>query len=487
MSVYIPGDSKLALAYREPSLLVPNAKPLGQVKALCPGNLFVANVAKLKDIGSVSPKLGQAGSSWVYEKGGVNVNASSGRYLQFGSARSIGSELTMIVDIAGGSRAGNNPGLWRSGSSSVGGDFFIVQGGSDRPWIRVNSANVLFPASGDTLALSGVVAYSVKLGSSGTAVVAQCAEGSIRSWAATHSQSAWGTAEIHNIGYQNDTSEYWAGSYRSLAILDKAYSETELRRIVKDYYAFVVRPANDAPFLIPTTGGGAFSLTAESGTFSATGSDAGLKADRKIVPESGGFTLTGQAAALNKGARIVVEAGSYILTGTAASLIRDASLSAESGSFTLTGTDAGLQRDYTLSAASGTFALTGSDATLTYTPVSGAYSLVAESGSFTLTGTAAGLVADRTLSVDAGSYSLTGSDVTLQRGYVLDIGAGAFSLTGSDVSFGRTYTLSIDAGAFVLTGADAGLDYAGAVWTPIAEASTSWADISTSTNTWTEI
>jgi len=71
----------------------------------------------------------------------------------------------------------------------------------------------------------------------------------------------------------------------------------------------------------------------------------------EVVSGGTGYTLT-------------ADAGSYTITGSDASLLFDRSLSAESGSFSITGSDASLLLDRSLSAEQGSYSITGSDATL---------------------------------------------------------------------------------------------------------------------------
>ena len=154
-----------------------------------------------------------------------------------------------------------------------------------------------------------------------------------------------------------------------------------------------------------------------------------------LAADSGAFTLTGTAASLLAGRKLTADAGSFTLTGTAANTLFGRKLTAEAASFALTGTDAALKAGRLLSAEAGAFTLTGTDATLTYEPA-GSYTLTADPGSFALTGGDVGLIAARALSAEAGSFSLTGSDATLTytpfTGYTLTAEPGVFTLTGGD-------------------------------------------------------
>lgn len=261
-------------------------------------------------------------------------------------------------------------------------------------------------------------------------------------------------------------------------------------------------------------GGGAYSLTADTGGFAATGTAAGLIASRKLAADSQSYALGGQSANLVRSFALLAESGDFTVSGGAASLLADRALTAALGAYSLSGIDAGLTYtpvgNYSITADAGAFALTGAgaailadralaadaqsyaltgiDAALTYTP-SGAYSLAADSGSFALTGAAvtltytpagsysmpadsvafgvtghdAGLLADRVNTAEAGSFALTGVDAALAYGYSMPAESAPFALTGVDAGFGRTYQLTAELGEFTLTGVAATLRYSAAV------------------------
>lgn len=102
--------------------------------------------------------------------------------------------------------------------------------------------------------------------------------------------------------------------------------------------------------------------------------------------ETGAYTFTGSNATLLHNYALTLESASYSLTGSNASLLKGLVLDAASGSYTLTGSDATLVYNKLLNASSGSYSVSGADANLIYTPASGAYTLNAESGAYVLTG-----------------------------------------------------------------------------------------------------
>lgn len=102
--------------------------------------------------------------------------------------------------------------------------------------------------------------------------------------------------------------------------------------------------------------------------------------------ETGAYTFTGSNATLLHNYALTLESASYSLTGSNATLLKGLILDAASGSYTLTGSDATFVYNKLLNASSGSYSVTGADANLIYTPATGAYTLNAESGAYLLTG-----------------------------------------------------------------------------------------------------
>lgn len=116
-------------------------------------------------------------------------------------------------------------------------------------------------------------------------------------------------------------------------------------------------------------GGGAYSVTAETGSFTETGTAASLEFGRVMPADGGSYALTGANAGTLAGRRVTADTGSLALAGTDAAAEFGRLLAADLGAYALTGTDAGLSRTvagaYALSAEAGAFALSGGESTLT--------------------------------------------------------------------------------------------------------------------------
>ena len=144
--------------------------------------------------------------------------------------------------------------------------------------------------------------------------------------------------------------------------------------------------------LIYSGDAGAFTLTADKGTFILTGITTGLVHGRIMPAAVGTFVHTGITLdGLFAGRKVNPVVGIFTLTGITTGLIRDAKLVTAVGTFTHTGIDAGLGAGRMIGAGTGTF---------------------------THTGIAAALAAGRKLAAAVGPFILTGIDVTLTYGQV---------------------------------------------------------------------
>lgn len=205
---------------------------------------------------------------------------------------------------------------------------------------------------------------------------------------------------------------------------------------------------------VPQAAAGVYTLTAEAGAYSVSGSAAALKALRLVSAASGAFALAGTAAALRRGYPLAAASGSFTLAGSAASLKSLRRLAAATGAFATAGTAAALERGLRLAADSGNFSWTGEAAGLVYTPYTPpqVFTLVAESGAFAIVGSPAILIgpssaaiatggsrrrrlsvpyfepaaplparAPRRLSCQPGRFEVVGGNAQLERGYGAEI------------------------------------------------------------------
>jgi hypothetical protein len=215
--------------------------------------------------------------------------------------------------------------------------------------------------------------------------------------------------------------------------------------------------ASRAYALAPAALGGAFTITADSGAFTHTGTAATPRRTAKVVSDAGTIAITGTAASLEHGYRLTADAGSVTLTGTAATTRRAAKVSSAAGAWALTGTAASLEHSYTISAAVGSLVVTGTDATFTVGGGGGpaSYTLDCAAGSFTQAGTAATLRRAALVGANPGAVIMTGTAATTRRAAKIVATADAYAWTGTAATLVRSagsYTLSAASGAVTITG-----------------------------------
>jgi len=168
--------------------------------------------------------------------------------------------------------------------------------------------------------------------------------------------------------------------------------------------------------------GGAYTLTADAGTYSVSAADAGMRAARRLSANAGSYAYSGAAAGLYVGRRLTADAAAY--------------------------------------------SVTGNDAVLSYSGGVTHYTMTADAGSFAVTGSAASLIAGRKLVAAAGSYSVGGQTAAFARAYRLTADA-------------TSYSVSLNAATLTYSGAGSLL------WTPQTPGAASWVAQSAGPATWT--
>ena len=294
---------------------------------------------------------------------------------------------------------------------------------------------------------------------------------------------------------------YWPLVRRRVDVDQGADLSTVNNAAPSPHHRVIYPSAQILQFPVPVAGGTNYTLTAGPGSYTETGTAAGLFAGRGLDVESGSFVHTGTAVTLRKtweidagsgtfthtgtnanleyGYEVDPAVGSYVITGGAAELIygKGKGIALDSGSFDVTGQEVTLLTarylenqkeeklkvtgfpidfsfDYELTVDSGNYVVTGQSVTLEQ-----AYDIEAESGSFTYTGKAATLLYVQGLAVDSGSYSISGQMASLLKGYALDVDTVSYSVTGTAVDLSSNHPLAAGSGSFVVTGTDANLEY----------------------------
>lgn len=359
-----------------------------------------------------------------------------------------GGDFTFVFATPKAEMLGTNPGLMRSdsgvlASGTVGGgnNFFIFQGsGSNRPWIRLNSTDILKPTSGEQLFVGDahVIAYSVRSGK--TATVAW--GGAVRH-ASTHAVSSPAFSYSY-VGAQSSLPER-VGNLSAFLHFDRAFSDVELEKITGS--SLTLRPQSRRIwFDMGAAGGGA-----STGTLSATQSGDSLTGAAQLVLSAtlsaaqDSNTLTGQAALALSGALSIAQASdSLAANGTVASTAITGTLTAAQGANTLSaqgalpiiGTLSASQASNTIT-TQGVLAIGASlSATQSVNTIT-AQAALALSGTLSATQVSDTLIANGT-STHSGDLSVTQTGNTLS-------GLGALSLSGYLAATQADNTLSASA------------------------------------------
>ena len=112
------------------------------------------------------------------------------------------------------------------------------------------------------------------------------------------------------------------------------------------------------------------------------------------------------------GSALTADSGTYLYTGTDAQLLTTRILKADTGAYLHTGSTVSLLKGFVLTAQSGSYSYLGQDATLTYTPA-GAFILTADSGNYTYTGSNINFNRDRVIIASSGTYNYSGTDIQI--------------------------------------------------------------------------
>jgi hypothetical protein len=160
-------------------------------------------------------------------------------------------------------------------------------------------------------------------------------------------------------------------------------------------------------------------LTAASGSYSFTGTNASVLHKWIDTAGVGSYTLTGAVASPLHKWIVTAASGSYSLIGTAAAVLHGWRVTSAAGSYVFTGTAVSVLHQWKVTAGAGSYVVTGAPASLLH-----AWRLTAAAGSYTINGQAASLLHKWRLTAAGGSYAITGSAATLTVSSAASTGSG---------------------------------------------------------------
>ena len=135
--------------------------------------------------------------------------------------------------------------------------------------------------------------------------------------------SSSGGITFLNTAFRYSGSSYVANQFRRIGLhcgyaWSRRLTVSEIKSLTDNPWQ-IFRPQR-LIFPVEITGGGGKTLSADSGAYTLTGSNADLLHSRFISADAGSYALTGSNADLLRGRFISADAGSYALTGSAATL-----------------------------------------------------------------------------------------------------------------------------------------------------------------------
>lgn len=277
------------------------------------------------------------------------VNATD---LQVIRGQSTTADPDFLVEIAAGSWTfqavienpvgnGTNPGFWRVGSAENGTTFCIDNGGTRRPWVRVNGTDVLKAASGAQWPSAGLLNIIFRFSNASSVDVWW---GGIKQHSATHavSQNALtSTNSIYQIGRQS-AAEYISGNWAAVRFWSRALTEDQISRLARNPWEFY-EPLSRRIFIptVAAASGNTIAVPAASLVLTGFAPTISQTANQTVAVPAGSLSLTGFAPTVSNSANQTVDvpAGALSLTGFAptVSLTANNVIAVAAGSLSLTG------------------------------------------------------------------------------------------------------------------------------------------------------
>lgn len=178
-------------------------------------------------------------------------------------------------------------------------------------------------------------------------------------------------------------------------------------------YSNTTNASNDENASDDTTAPGTTTFSVSTSDFvNYASDDFDIDSGSSLFTAGSGGTRIGALLTVSGGVTVTADSGTYLYTGTDADLLVSRIMQANSGSYSYTGTSINLLKGFILSAQSGSYSYLGQDATLTYTPV-GANILIADAGSYAITGANINFNRDRVIIASSGTYNYNGTDIQI--------------------------------------------------------------------------
>lgn len=195
-----------------------------------------------------------------------------------------------------------------------------------------------------------------------------------------------------------------------------------------------------------------FDVAANAGSYSISGTAAGLLRELYTIGTEGTYDISGGSAALYTDITIAADVGTYEVLGADISFALSNRLNLDADSYLITGDDVTFVRTNSIAGDAGSYSVSGQDAT-----IKTSYHFVSDAGAYVISGTDANLRSIGRLAAETASYAIVGQDVTFLGSNRIIVDAGSYEITGDDISFLQERIWSVEAGSYEISGTAAGL------------------------------
>lgn len=160
------------------------------------------------------------------------------------------AELSFVLVIYITAFTGANPGIWRTGATSRGTSFFIVDGTDTSLWLRINDTDIFGSGNSDPTISTGLNVLGFSFRNSDKAIGVR---NGIVDFSVAHAATL-PTQYIHRLGYHFDTGQRLDGIYLATYFWDRYLEIGEHKDLFEDPFA-PFRMAEEWAFKAPVVAG----------------------------------------------------------------------------------------------------------------------------------------------------------------------------------------------------------------------------------------
>lgn len=257
-------------------------------------------------------KLNQSGGAirGAVSRNGVGISntptASSFGFLdssggQTGIEIPANSDFTCLITIDSiDCTVSGNPGFWRNDATSQGSTFFIGNGTTRRPWVRLDGIDILQPSSGPQWSTGGRYTFILRVKNGASADVWW---DGVKQHSATHTTwvpaMAGSTGGIYNFGKQSSPSENITGNWLQIAFWTRHISDWEAAQFSTNPWQLFKSPQR---ILLASAGGPSTYSYTGTGGYVFSGITPSIRS--RLKTPAGGLNLAGTTPVIRGAVRV---------------------------------------------------------------------------------------------------------------------------------------------------------------------------------------